>query len=71
MRVTQGDHVRIKVINSPENQHAHSLHLHSIHPTVMDGVSMGGYRAVRYPQEVTSFTNLLPNPMAYSHTTVM
>ena len=32
MRVTQGDHIRIKVINSPENQHAHSLHLHSIHP---------------------------------------
>jgi len=43
MRVTQGDHVRIKVINSPENQHAHSLHLHSIHPAAMDGVSMGGY----------------------------
>jgi len=43
MRVTQGDHVRIKVINSPENQHAHSLHLHSIHPASMDGVSMGGY----------------------------
>ena len=31
MRVTQGDHVRIKVINSAGNQHPHSLHLHSIH----------------------------------------
>ena len=57
MRVTQGDHVRIKVINSPENQHAHSLHLHSIHPlqwTVSESV---GIKAVRYPQEVASFTN--------------
>jgi FtsP/CotA-like multicopper oxidase with cupredoxin domain len=43
MRVTEGDHVRIKVINSPENKHAHSLHLHSIHAAGMDGVSMGGY----------------------------
>jgi FtsP/CotA-like multicopper oxidase with cupredoxin domain len=43
MRVTQGDHVRIKVINDAGNQHAHSLHLHSIHSAVMDGVSMGGY----------------------------
>ncbi len=49
MRVTQGDHVRIKVINSPENQHAHSLHLHSIHPAVMDGVSMGGYQGGAIP----------------------
>ncbi len=49
MRVTQGDHVRIKVINSPENQHAHSLHLHSIHAAVMDGVSMGGYQGGAIP----------------------
>jgi FtsP/CotA-like multicopper oxidase with cupredoxin domain len=49
MRVTQGDHIRIKVINSPENQHAHSLHLHSIHPAVMDGVSMGGYSGGAIP----------------------
>jgi FtsP/CotA-like multicopper oxidase with cupredoxin domain len=49
MRVTQGDHVRIKVINSPENEHAHSLHLHSIHAAVMDGVSMGGYQGGAIP----------------------
>jgi len=49
MRVTQGDHVRIKVINSPGNQHAHSLHLHSIHAAVMDGVSMGGYEGGAIP----------------------
>jgi hypothetical protein len=42
IRVTQGDHVRIKVINSPANQHPHSLHLHSIHAAAVDGVSMGG-----------------------------
>jgi manganese oxidase len=49
MRVTQGDHVRIKVINSPGNQHAHSLHLHSIHAAGMDGVSMGGYQGGAIP----------------------
>jgi len=52
MRVTEGDHVRIKVINSPGNQHAHSLHLHSIHAAIMDGVSMGGYEGGAIPQEV-------------------
>jgi manganese oxidase len=43
IRVTEGDLVRIKVINSPENQHAHSFHTHSIHSAQVDGVSMGGY----------------------------
>ena len=49
MRVTQGDHVRIKVINSPTNQHPHSLHLHSIHAAAVDGVSMGGYEGGAIP----------------------
>lgn len=31
MRMTEGDLVRINVINSKENHHTHSLHLHSIH----------------------------------------
>ena len=43
IRVTEGDLVRIKVINSPGNQHAHSFHTHSVHPAQVDGVSMGGY----------------------------
>ena len=69
MRVTQGDHVRIKVINSPENQHATFIALTLYRPSVMDGVSMVDIRAVRYPQEDSlSFTNLLPNPMAIPHT---
>ena len=49
MRVTQGDHVRIKVINSAGNQHPHSLHLHSIHAAAVDGVSMGGYEGGAIP----------------------
>ena len=49
MRVTQGDHVRIKVINSVGNQHPHSLHLHSIHAAAVDGVSMGGYEGGAIP----------------------
>ncbi len=49
MRVTQGDHVRIKVINSAGNQHPHSLHLHSIHAAAVDGVSIGGYEGGAIP----------------------
>ena len=43
IRVTEGDLVRIRVINSNENSHPHSLHTHSIHYAKNDGVSMGGY----------------------------
>ena len=43
IRVTEGDHVRIRVINSNENSNPHSLHTHSIHYAKNDGVSMGGY----------------------------
>ena len=43
MRVTEGDLVRIRVINSAGNEHAHSFHTHSVHPAEVDGVSMGGY----------------------------
>ena len=49
MRVTEGDHVRIKVINSASNTHAHSFHTHSVHPAPMDGVSMGGYAGGAIP----------------------
>src|SRR6266508_4888891 len=43
IRVTEGDLVRIRVINSNEDEHPHSLHTHSIHFAKNDGVSMGGY----------------------------
>lgn len=39
MRMTQGDHVRITVINSNNSKFAHSLHMHSIHAGIMDGVT--------------------------------
>jgi len=42
MRVTEGDLVKINVINSKENNHTHSLHLHSIHPSEMDGIDGPG-----------------------------
>lgn len=38
MRVTEGDKVMINVINDKQNNHTHSLHLHSTHPADMDGV---------------------------------
>jgi FtsP/CotA-like multicopper oxidase with cupredoxin domain len=39
MRFTQGDHVLIKVINAQESQFPHSLHMHSMHPGAIDGMS--------------------------------
>jgi manganese oxidase len=38
MRMTECDHVKITVFNSNSSTHAHSLHMHSIHPGDMDGM---------------------------------
>jgi FtsP/CotA-like multicopper oxidase with cupredoxin domain len=38
MRMTEGDHVKITVINDKSSKHAHTLHMHSIHSSDMDGV---------------------------------
>ncbi len=38
MRATQGDLVKITVVNSMGNNHSHSLHLHSIHSGDIDGI---------------------------------
>lgn len=38
IRVTQGDHVRITVINDKNSSFIHSMHMHSIHPGSMDGI---------------------------------
>lgn len=42
MRMTEGDLVRIEVINSENNTQAHSLHMHSVHSSDMDGVEGPG-----------------------------
>jgi FtsP/CotA-like multicopper oxidase with cupredoxin domain len=42
MRMTEGDQVKITVINSAENKLPHSLHMHSIHSSEMDGVDGPG-----------------------------
>jgi manganese oxidase len=39
MRMTEGDLIRINVINSKDSKHSHSLHMHSIHPAEIDGVA--------------------------------
>jgi FtsP/CotA-like multicopper oxidase with cupredoxin domain len=39
MRMTEGDLVRVNVINSKESKHTHSMHMHSIHTAEMDGVA--------------------------------
>ena len=40
MRMTEGDLVKINVINSKESKHTHSMHMHSIHTAEMDGVAV-------------------------------
>ncbi len=42
MRMTEGDLVKITVINAGENNFTHSLHTHSIHPGKSDGVEGPG-----------------------------
>jgi FtsP/CotA-like multicopper oxidase with cupredoxin domain len=42
MRMTEGDSVKITVINAGENNFTHSLHMHSIHPGKSDGVEGPG-----------------------------
>ncbi len=42
MRMTEGDHVNITLINPSTNKHAHSIHMHSIHPGSMDGIGGPG-----------------------------
>jgi len=43
IRVTEGDVVRIRVINTNDNTHDHSLHTHSIHYAKNNAFSTGGY----------------------------
>ena len=42
LRMTEGDSVAIMVINNGTNKLPHSLHMHSIHPGTMDGVTGNG-----------------------------
>lgn len=42
MRMTEGDTVQVTVINNGSNKLPHSLHMHSIHPGEMDGITGAG-----------------------------
>ena len=42
MRMTEGDLVKITVINAGKNNFSHSVHMHSIHPGKSDGVEGPG-----------------------------
>lgn len=39
LRVTAGDHVQLTLINAKDSAFPHSLHMHSMHPGIMDGMS--------------------------------
>jgi FtsP/CotA-like multicopper oxidase with cupredoxin domain len=55
MRVTEGDLVRVNVVNSKDSQNAHSIHMHSIHGAEMDGV------ANPIPADISSSTGINNN----------
>jgi FtsP/CotA-like multicopper oxidase with cupredoxin domain len=60
IRVTQGDHVSIKVIN--EGTMAHSFHMHSIHPGSVDGTMFNNASGAIKPGD--SFTyNFVADPV--------
>lgn len=42
MRMTEGDDIKITVVNSILNKHPHSLHMHSIHNSTVDGIEGQG-----------------------------
>jgi FtsP/CotA-like multicopper oxidase with cupredoxin domain len=42
IRVTEGDTVRITLVNPGENKHPHSIHFHSTHDGINDGTSLSG-----------------------------
>lgn len=52
LRMTEGDIVNIKVVNSPQSKNDHSLHMHSIHDPSMDG-TMGQSGAIAPGHEFT------------------
>lgn len=59
IRVTQGDHVKITVVNSNESAFIHSMHMHSIHQGSIDGVM--GQSGMIFPG--TNFTyDFIANP---------
>ena len=66
LRMTQGDHVRVIVINSKNSLHPHSWHVHSIHSGVMDGVM--GLAGMIWPGS-SLHTSLWRNRMECIHIT--
>ncbi|MGH9925092.1 MAG: multicopper oxidase domain-containing protein [Nitrososphaera sp.] len=42
IRVTEGDTVRITLVNPEEYKHSHSIHFHSVHDGINDGTSLSG-----------------------------
>ena len=52
MRMTEGDLVKITLVNDKNNTHSHSLHMHSIHPGEIDGVEGKGIVA---PGEIFTY----------------
>jgi hypothetical protein len=43
MRVAEGDHVRMTLINSEKSKHPHSVHFHSIYAGATPSVAMTSF----------------------------
>lgn len=61
MRMTEGDHVSVTVINLKTNKFPHSLHMHSVHPGDVDGTMFSNQSGTIAPGQ--SFTyNFVAGP---------
>jgi hypothetical protein len=56
MRMTEGDLVKITVINAGNNNYSHSLHMHSIHPVEADGIDGPGANIIPGENYTYTFT---------------
>ncbi len=56
MRMTEGDLVKITVINAGNSNYSHSLHMHSIHPTEADGIDGPGANIIPGQNFTYTFT---------------
>jgi FtsP/CotA-like multicopper oxidase with cupredoxin domain len=62
MRMTEGDLVRINVINSKDSKHTHSMHMHSIHTAEIDGVATP-LSSNSYDNKMKSVKDVYPSGM--------
>ncbi len=71
MRMTEGDHIQITLINSKDSKHDHSIHMHSIHSGSMDGVPGTSGDSGQVHRQAHIHSILLPSHLEFIHIIVM